>query len=270
MFLRSSKLFSGLVTSALVVAASTVSAATVNIISPIANQQVEPGETITWSVVADSLLFPISLTVTLEGQGQQTFPISSTASFFSQSGSWTIPLSATNGETFTMSARIDEVAGSPVTATRNVQAIILTPPANDNLVDAIELVGDTGTRTAGDTNAGATSETNENNHDGDSPAASVWYEWTPSVSGDATISTAGSDFDTILAVYTGTTFPLTPVASNDDVVGGAGVTSAVEFATTASQTYFIAVDGFSGDTGTIELSWDAVVISSANDWNLYQ
>ena len=99
---------------------------------------------------------------------------------------------------------------------------------------------------------------------GNAGGASVWLRWTAPVTGQVTLSTAGSNFDTVLAVYKGTSVgALTEVvAPNDDVVtGGADLTSKVTFAAVAGQTYRIAVDGFlpSGfalaRNGSAKLTW---------------
>src|SRR5690242_4379999 len=49
---------------------------------------------------------------------------------------------------------------------------------------------------------------------------SVWWEWTAPSSRLATITTTGSDFDTVLGIYTGTPLLpwMTPVTDNDDEV----------------------------------------------------
>ena len=68
------------------------------------------------------------------------------------------------------------------------------------------------------------------------------------------MGTYGSDFDTLLAVYIGTSVDaLTEVASDDD--GGPGLTSRVVFSATGGTTYRIAVDGYGGDEGNLVLSW---------------
>ena len=83
-------------------------------------------------------------------------------------------------------------------------------------------------------------------------ASSVWYAYTPTVSGLLDISTAGSDYDTALGVYTGSRGALTPVACNDD---DAGVTSDVSFEATAGVTYYIlAVAAWGSTPGTLQLS----------------
>ena len=52
-------------------------------------------------------------------------------------------------------------------------------------------------------NVGATHETDEPLLDGADSAAgrSVWYSWTPSVTGSYFVTAAGSSFDTVMGVY---------------------------------------------------------------------
>ncbi|MFL6229161.1 MAG: hypothetical protein ACJ741_10310, partial [Pyrinomonadaceae bacterium] len=74
--------------------------------------------------------------------------------------------------------------------------------------------------------------------------------------GIVTISTAGSDYDTLLAIYTGSSVTgLTSLGKDDD--GGSNHTSIVGFNATAGTVYKIAVDGWGGDTGSIHLNWTA-------------
>jgi len=56
-----------------------------------------------------------------------------------------------------------------------------------------------------------------NGHAGNAGGSSIWYLWQAPTSGSFTFTTLGSDFDTLLAVYTGASMNLlTPVASNND------------------------------------------------------
>ncbi|HZQ46186.1 MAG TPA: immunoglobulin domain-containing protein, partial [Verrucomicrobiae bacterium] len=102
-------------------------------------------------------------------------------------------------------------------------------------------------------NIGATSEPGEPLHAGVPGGKSVWFKWTPLLSGVATFSTAGSSFDTLLAVYTGNSLTnLAPVASDDDQ--GGYYTSEVTFNAVGGTTYSIAVDGAYGASGNIVLT----------------
>ena len=94
---------------------------------------------------------------------------------------------------------------------------------------------------------------------------SLWFSWTAQMSGQAEVNTIGSDFDTILAVYTGDSLgSLQPVASDDDA--GGNWTSLVTFSATAGTTYQIAVDGYARDSGDIQGEIIMVnEVSPAND-----
>ncbi|NEP86734.1 MAG: S8 family serine peptidase [Okeania sp. SIO2C2] len=125
--------------------------------------------------------------------------------------------------------------------------------ANDNFANRISL-NDTDIFTG--RNEGATSEPGEPDHARNDGGASLWWTYTAPESGTVTINTYGSDFDTILAAYTGSTLSeLTEVASNDDSNDGEGfsIQSEIIFDVVAGETYNIAVDGFNGAVGNINL-----------------
>jgi hypothetical protein len=143
------------------------------------------------------------------------------------------------------------------------------PPANDNFANAEVLSGTSDT--ASGTNVQATKQAGEPNHAGNLGGASVWYAWTAPSTGTFVVDTCDSDFDTLLAVYTGTVVgSLTPVVSNDDAVNCA-VESRVAFHATNGVVYRIAVDGWRAGgaqpaaTGTIQLHLNAVVGTPTND-----
>ena len=126
-------------------------------------------------------------------------------------------------------------------------------PANDLFANRIVITGTNPVVTG--SNVGATREAGEPYHAGNSGGASVWWSWTAPRSDRATISTAGSSFDTILGVYTGTSVSaLTTVASNDDNPDASDYTSQVVFNAVSNQTYQIAVDGYDGLSGSVRLS----------------
>jgi len=78
----------------------------------------------------------------------------------------------------------------------------------------------------------------------------VWYQFTAPVNGVLIVDTFGSDFDTGLAIYTGSCGALTEAACNDDT---GGVTSQVTIPTTAGTTYYILAGGYSAHTGNLVL-----------------
>ena len=112
-------------------------------------------------------------------------------------------------------------------------------PANDAFANRLPLSGPEVLTTG--RNAWATKEPGEPNHGGPG-GKSLWWEWTSPASGPAVVSTLGSDFDTILGVYTGSTLnTLTMVGVDDD--GNGNLTSKVTFNALAGTRYLIAVDG---------------------------
>jgi Ca2+-binding RTX toxin-like protein len=129
-------------------------------------------------------------------------------------------------------------------------------PLNDNLADAAELEGRSGIVTGN--SSGATAEP------GDPGGTSVWYRWTAPSSGLVSFDTVGSNFDTVVGVYLGTSVPdLGRVAVNDDDPFLGCCSSRVSFRATQGQTYRIAVDGFEGESGTFNLSWRPLVRGTA-------
>jgi Ca2+-binding RTX toxin-like protein len=126
-------------------------------------------------------------------------------------------------------------------------------PANDDFAAARPL-GSSGTGQASGVTLDATKQAGEPDHAGNPGGHSVWYSWIAPADGNESMSTTASDFDTLLAVYTGTAVnALTPVASNDDL--GAEPRSTVSFRVARGVTYFIAVDGFFGKRGRVDLRW---------------
>ena len=136
-------------------------------------------------------------------------------------------------------------------------------PANDNFANAIALTGSTATWSG--TNIGATRETGEPIIAGNAGGASVWFSWTATTTGLVSVDTHGSNFDTLLGVFTGSSVSsLTTVAANDDDRRGRTLTSAVTFKAVAGTTYYIAVDGYDGATGHIALNLSVVSTTALN------
>lgn len=102
------------------------------------------------------------------------------------------------------------------------------------------------------TNTASTKEPGEPNHAGNPGGSSVWWSWTAPVSGTVIIDTLGSNYDTLLAAYTGNSVAgLTEVTANDDSVG---LQSRISFTASSGADYAIAVDGYSGESGSIRLN----------------
>jgi subtilisin family serine protease len=123
---------------------------------------------------------------------------------------------------------------------------------NDQFAAAVSLAGQSGSVYA--YNIDATKEAGEPAHAGNSGGKSVWWAWTPPLTGPVILTTLGSDFDTLLAVYTGSNpASLSLTAENNN--NPPGSTSAVSFTATAGTNYHIAVDGVAATWGTIKLTW---------------
>jgi hypothetical protein len=121
-------------------------------------------------------------------------------------------------------------------------------PPNDPFAAAQALSGLPAS--AAGTNVDATHEPGEPGH-GEFSVGSVWYSWTAPATQTVTIDTCRASYDTLLAVYTGTSLgDLRRVGASDDACG---LRSRVRFQATAGTTYFIAVDG-SQDNGSFTLS----------------
>ena len=126
-------------------------------------------------------------------------------------------------------------------------------PSNDMFADAVTITGANPPNQTKNTEH-ATVEPGEPKPAG-AGRASVWYRWVAPASGNVTIQTTGSDYDTVLGLYTGSAVnALTEVAANDDQVPGSVFTSKVVTPVTAGTTYQIAADGYGGDSGALTLA----------------
>jgi subtilisin family serine protease len=158
-------------------------------------------------------------------------------------------IAPSTGASFTV--RVVVSAPGKQTATNSTTFQILQPPANDRFANRAALTGTTAAATG--SNVDAAKETGEPAHAGNAGGKSVWWTWTAPTNGAVTISTMGSAFDTLLGVYAGTTVSaLSVVAANDNQ--GFFPFSAVSFTATAGAAYQIAVDGFSGASGSVQLN----------------
>jgi hypothetical protein len=147
--------------------------------------------------------------------------------------------------------RLSVVLGLVVlpTLTASAQA-----PANDLFGNAITINGPIATVTG--SNVGATKQFGGGGGGepsigpglGNFGGASVWWNWTAAASGQTTIDTEGSDFNTLLGAFTGAAQnALTLVAGNDNFE--ANQWSRITFDAVAGTTYRIMVDGFRSGPG---------------------
>ena len=124
----------------------------------------------------------------------------------------------------------------------------------------------------GGSNVGATGQTGEPfvavNGSSLAQVNSIWYSWTAPATGTVifqTCSSTSTNFDTVLAGFTGAAVnALTLLQRNDDTAGclitsGSALGSRVSFAATSGVTYRIQVDGYTTATGSFLLQWDLSV-----------
>lgn len=133
---------------------------------------------------------------------------------------------------------------------QNLDVRLTPPPNNDDFTNRVALFG-IATNFTG-LNYGASAEAGEPVHLNPG-GKSVWWSWTaPPSNGIVVIDTFGSSFDTLLAIYTGTTLAgLTTVTNDNDA--GSNLTSRVSFSTVANRVYQIAVDGENSAEGIVQL-----------------
>lgn len=174
----------------------------------------------------------------------------------------TVPLDAKPGSYYV--GAIADYAGAVIETSESDNAKIgsaltISLPAHDSFYSAQQIAGIRGSHQSRLTH-GATKQAGEPKHAGNVGGRSVWYRWTAPSDGYVTFDLAGSNFDTVMGAYRGWSVDaLTLMAANDDV--GARLSSRVRFAASRGVTYFIAVDGFNGASGTTSISWTHQALS---------
>lgn len=166
-------------------------------------------------------------------------------------------IQATNAGAFKIHA-IDNT-GVVVSAPADVTVSIPNLPSSDMIEGAVSLSQAVSPIASDNTNAVKEAGTPDIiPHD---PGGSeVWFSYSLPAgvgSGTVTFSTLGSDFDTAMGVYIGSSpqnLAKVSTAINDDDAAGF-LNSQVSFYAEAGTTYLIAVDGFHGAQGNIVLSW---------------
>ena len=117
-------------------------------------------------------------------------------------------------------------------------------------------------------NTGAGTEAGEPKHGGKTGGRSLWLSWVAPTNGVAKFETEGSQFDTLLAAYrfnstNDTTLDKLLLVSGADDSEGFERESEIEFGVQAGQRYEIAVDGYYGRSGPVELNWHFEPTASA-------
>ena len=142
-------------------------------------------------------------------------------------------------------------------------------PANDRCFNAISISEQTLTfDTAGALTGGPDEvEACQSEPIMDIIGSDVWYCYTASCSGTATVDLCGSGFDTIAAVYEGCSCPSSPSAAGCSD-GGCFAQSILNFPVTACSSYLVRVGGFVGDQGPASMTVSCAPNPIQNDCNL--
>jgi hypothetical protein len=199
------------------------------------------------------------------------------------SASWTVPAvldSDVGNFTVRVSSGPDASALTVESPTAALQVGTETTSAQDKFKNAPRL-GGTGPRLAGlglesllqpapdfvarqfsgwlsFSTVGSGKEQGEPNHAGDAGGASQWFTYQAPASGVLRLSTDGSDFDTLLAVYSGSgaDFSSLKTEASDNNDGADGQDSLLSVSVTQGTVYYIAIDGVKGASGRARLSYD--------------
>lgn len=163
---------------------------------------------------------------------------------------WSVPIALNPGRNV-IAAVATDIAGNR-SAVASIKLWLRTRGPENDLFANAELL-DEESETLPWSNRDAGKESGEPHHAGNEGGGSIWWHWKAPADGILFLSTAGSDFDTLLALYFGSELStLESVASNDDTPSGAGhseLTTAVK----EGRTYRIAVDGYGGMSGNVQL-----------------
>lgn len=169
-------------------------------------------------------------------------------------------LSTTQTRLTTSRAQITDTRNGQVKPRLDLEAA--ARPANDKLAARITLSGNSGNSSG--TNRLATQESGEPLQDSRAAGRTTWWKWVAPASGQVSLDTHGSNFDTLLSVSSGTTIAsLQAIATNDDD-GSSGHTSGLLFEAAAGTEYEISVDGIGGAQGDIVLNWSLNTAAQAN------
>lgn len=172
-------------------------------------------------------------------------------------GATNASLTLTNAQPVSSGAYGVVVANRGGAAVSNPSVVLVAAPTidlRDNLADALSL--DLPSATLRGDNFQASAELGEEHVLGIAARRSVWFTWQAPSSGIATFSTAGSSFDTTLAIYRGprgTTSAMPRVGVDED--SGPYLTSELSFNAVGGELYHVAIDGFNGAEGHALISW---------------
>ncbi len=174
------------------------------------------------------------------------------------SGGDSVTFNATSGTTYRV--RVTSYSSSSVES-GPIVLNWLPPPANDNFADAQSANLASGSASLTSNNLSATSEFGETNFSGPgAPGRSVWYRISVPVGTRISLSTEGSDFNTIVSVFRQSSSGLAGLEAlhgNDDADETHNFSKLTFVADELPGEYFISVDGYFNSWGNIALSISA-------------
>src|SRR2546426_4858647 len=200
-----------------------------------------------------------SFTVQNTGGGTLTGSVSTTAPFSIVSGSsfslsagqsqdTSVRFSPTSTGAFAGNVNFSSNAGTP---SRQVTGIGVVGLAGDSRTNPIAITSESFSETRSTVSYTSSSDDPVHSCTGTQGGHTIWYRFTPARAGTATISTAGSSYDTVLSIYAAST--LSEIACNNDVPPNS--TSRVQVSLAASTAYLIEVSAFStGASGNLAFS----------------
>lgn len=129
-----------------------------------------------------------------------------------------------------------------------------TVPLNDNFAGAT-VITSTPYTTSEDTSLATTEDPSTDPAPcSGNIARSVWYAYTATATGRLQADTIGSNYDTVLSVFTGSAGALTVLGCNDD--SQCSLQSTVAFDAVAGQTYYIRVSSYADGLPTSALTFN--------------
>lgn len=167
------------------------------------------------------------------------------------------------------------VTEEPGVVPEGKQTEMMAPPTAEQLI-GIEVTGNDNFGSAfsipsanplvpyndnGDSTANTVEGSEPNPTCGQNVGYTFWYTFNPTITANYLINTAGSGYDTVLAVYTGASLGgLTQVYCNDDASTSL-VSSSLNVSLTAGTTYRIKVGGYNGSYGQFNFHVEQVGIA---------
>lgn len=159
--------------------------------------------------------------------------------------------------------------GVPIKDTRNnittprLDLLAAATPINDMFANRSSITGLSGSSNG--TTLLASKELAEPSIEGNAGGQSLWWKWTAPQSGQLSLNTNGSSFDSLLGVYTGNQLSLlNPLASKDNTGSLGRLQENLVMEVTAGTEYEISLDVANGEASAFVLNWSLNTSPQAN------